>query len=466
MNKKYIVRFVVLSVFAIILQSCFVAKDYTRPQVIEEANFRSDHLPKDSTSLADVSWRALFTDASLVAYIEEGLQNNLDIRVAMQQIATANAYYRQGKAGYLPTLGLRGQVTHQELSKNSQFGSFFDGSITQYELTGNLSWEAGIWGKIRSNKRASEAAYLQTVAAHQVVKTQLIAEIATVYYQLLTLDAQVHIVEKTIANRSTGLETTMALKDAGILTEVAVKQTEAQLYNAQSLRIDLQRDIALAENKLSILLGTTPKQIERGTLETQVLAPELKIGYPAGLLRNRPDVIAAEYRLVEAFEMTNVARSNFYPSLAITANGGFQSLDIDQLLSANSLFATFVGSLVQPLLNGRKIKTNYEVAQSQQEIAYLQFKQTLLDASREVSDALYAFAAAEEKIGFTTKEFEAYDLATSYSEELLDNGIANYLEVLNARENALSSEVRITTTRFAQLQAVIALYRALGGGVE
>lgn len=466
MNKKYIVRFVVLLVFAITLQSCFVAKDYTRPQVIAEANFRSDQLPKDSISIADVSWRELFTDASLVTYIEEGLQNNLDIRVAMQQIATADAYYRQGKAGNLPTLGLKGQVTHQELSKNSQFGSFFDGSITQYELTGNLSWEADIWGKIRSGKRASEASYLQTVAAHQAVKTQLIAEIATVYYQILTLDAQVHIVEKTIANRSRGLETTVALKNAGLLTEVAVKQTEAQLYNAESLRIDLQRDIALAENRLSILLGTTPKQIERGVLEAQVLAPELKTGYPVGLLRNRPDVIAAEYRLVEAFEMTNVARSNFYPSLAITANGGFQSLQLDQLLSANSLFATFVGSLVQPLLQGRKIKTNYEVAQSQQEIAYLQFKQTLLVASREVSDALYTFAAAEEKIGFTTKEFEAYDLATTYSEELLDNGIANYLEVLNARENALSSEVRVTTTRFAQLQAVVALYRALGGGVE
>ncbi|PKP25728.1 MAG: hypothetical protein CVU03_06935 [Bacteroidetes bacterium HGW-Bacteroidetes-2] len=466
MFKKNISRIVFLLVATNTLQSCFVAKDYKRHEALSEANFRSDQLPKDSISLGDVSWRELFTDAALVSYIEEGLQNNLDIRMAMQHITTANAYYQQGKAGYLPTLGIQGQVTHQELSSNSQFGSVFDGSITQYELTGNLSWEADIWGKIRSSKRASEAAYLQTVAAHQAVKTQLIADIATVYYQLLTLDAQMQIVEKTITNRSNGLETTVALKEAGILTEVAVKQTEAQLYTAKSLRIDIQRDIALAENRLSILLGTTPKPIERGTLEAQDLAPQLKTGYPSGLLRNRPDVIAAEYQLVEAFELTNIARSNFYPSLRITANGGFQSVELDQLLSANSLFATFVGSLVQPLLNGRKIKTNYEVAQSQQEIAYLQFKQTLLNASREVSDALYTFTAADKKIGFTTKEFEAYDLATSYSEELLDNGIANYLEVLNARENALSSEVRITTTRFAQLQAVVALYRALGGGVE
>tara|TARA_R110000850_G_C9996309_1_gene468343 strand:- start:72925 stop:74340 length:1416 start_codon:yes stop_codon:yes gene_type:complete len=464
--KQICFRTLFLVTIALTLQGCFVAKDYERPQVADESFFRTDQIPKDSLSLGEVSWRELFTDTYLKNYIEEGLHNNLDIRVALQQIETANAYFRQGKAGYLPTLDLNAGVTHQELSGNSQFGSIFDGNITQYELTGNMAWEADVWGKIRSNKRASEAGYLQSVAAHQAVKTELVAQIATVYYQLLTLDAQLEIVEKTIANRSSSLETTEALKEAGIVTEVAVKQTEAQLYNAEVLRIDLKRDIALTENTFSILLGSSPADIERSRLEEQEVVADLNTGYPVQLLRNRPDVIAAEYQLLEAFEMSNVARSNFYPSLRITATSGFQSLELDRLLSANSIFATFVGSLAQPLLNRRQIKTQFEVAQSQQEIAYLRFKQALLTAEREVSDALYSYAAAEEKIGFSTKEFEAYDTATRYSEELLDNGLANYLEVLTARENALNAEVRITTTRFEQMQAVVELYRALGGGKE
>src|SRR5690606_36169421 len=239
------------------------------------------------------------------------------------QIEAANAYYRQGKAGNLPTFGVTAQVTHQELSRNSQFGAFFNGGLTQYDLSGNLSWEADIWGKIRSNQRASGAAYLQSVAAHQAVKTQLVANIATLYYQLATLDEQLRIVEETIENRASSLETTKALKDAGLLTEVAVKQTEAQLYNAQALQLDLKRDIALTENTFSILLGASPQQIERNALEAQQLNADLKTGYPAQLLRNRPDVMAAEYGLVQAFEMTNVARSQFYPSLSISATSGF-----------------------------------------------------------------------------------------------------------------------------------------------
>lgn len=466
MTKRYITKISLIVVVALTLQGCFVAKDYERPPIesVSEALFRTDNLPQDSTSMADVSWKSLFTDAALVVHIETGLANNLDIRMALQQIEAANAYYRQGKAGYLPTFGVNAQVTHQELSKNSQFGAFFNGGITQYDLSGNLSWEADIWGKIRSNKRASAASYLQSVSAHQAVKTQLVASIATLYYQLATLDEQLRIVEETIKNRTTSLETTQALKQAGLLTEVAVKQTEAQLYNAQALQLDLKRDIALTENTFSILLGASPQQIERNTLDVQELNADLKTGYPAQLLRNRPDVMAAEYGLVNAFEMTNVARSQFYPSLSISATSGFQSLELDQWLSGNSIFANFVGSLAQPILNGRRIKTQYEVAQAQQEQAFLQFKKAMLTASKEVSDAMYNYTNAEAKIAIKTKEFEAYSDATTYSEDLLDNGLANYLEVLRSRENSLNAQVSVTNAQFEKLQAIVELYRALGGG--
>src|SRR5690606_3015883 len=193
------------------------------------------------------------------------------------------------------------------------------------------------------------------------------------------------------------------------VTEVGVKQTEAQLHTARAILVDLEMNIKLLENTMSILLGGAPQDIERGNLDEQDLYADLKVGFPSQLLRNRPDVIAAEYGLVNAFELTNVAKSNFYPSIGISASGGFQSLELDKLLSVNSLFATTIGSLTQPIFNGRQIRTQYEVAKTQQEIAYLDFKQALLNASKEVSDALYTFQAAGEKILIKTQEFEAYD---------------------------------------------------------
>lgn len=466
MNSTKIKRYFIILGIPFLFQACFVAKEYQRPEevVLEEDLFRTNILLQDTTSMAEVSWREMFTDPLLNAYIEEGLNNNIDIRVAVQQIAAAQAYVKQGKAGYFPTLGLGVGVNHQILSRNSQFGSFFDGSITQYEATGNLSWEADIWGKIRSNDRAFQASYLQTVAAHQAVKTELIASIASMYFQLLALDEQLEITLETIETRESSLETTKALKVAGTVTEVAVKQTEAQLYRARAVVVDIENDIRLVENAISILLGDTPHDIERTDLARQQITTELQAGVPGQLLRNRPDVIAAEYNLINAFELTNVARSSFYPSIRLTATGGFQSLDIAELFNANSLFANLAGSLAQPLFDQRRIRTQYEVAQAQQQIAALNFRRSLLIASREVSDALYNYEAAVEKIALKSEEYGAYELATTYSQELLNNGLANYLEVLNAQENALNSQLELVNARFNRLDAIVELYQALGGG--
>lgn len=463
MRKQILYRIILFGAMPLLLASCFAAKEYERPEMINEANYRTDNLPQDSITLADVSYKELFTDPLLVDYIDQGLQNNIDIRVALQQIISAEAYLKQGKAAFLPSVEAGAQYTHQELSANSQFGSLFS-SLDQYQLTGSLSWEADIWGKIRSNKRAFQASYLQSVAAHQAVKSRLVADIASTYYNLLSLDTQLRITEETVSNRENSLETTSALKDAGSVTEVAVKQTEAQLYTAQALVIDLKMQIKILENTMSILLGTEPTEIPRGNLEGQNITSDLPVGVPVSLLRNRPDVVAAEYAYMNAFELTNAARSNFYPSLTISATGGFQSLDPAELLDTNSLFATLIGGLTQPIFNKRQIKTQYEVSESQQEQARLNYRQAILTATKDVSDALYSYEAATAKIEVKRKEYDAYGLATSYSEELLNNGLANYLEVLTARENALNSALGLVTTRNNQLQAVVDLYVALGGG--
>lgn len=448
----------------LLLQSCFVAKNYSRPELETESLYRTDNLPQDSISMADVSWRNLFKDKQLAAYIEQGLENNIDIRIALQNVVAAEAYVKQGKAGYYPTLSGTTSFTRTKNSENSQFGSFFTRPLEQYELSGTLSWEADVWGKIRSNKRAAGASYLQSVSAHQAVKTNLIAGIATTYFQLMALDKQLEVAKQTLDARKKSLETTMALKDAGQVTEVAVKQTKAQVHTTEIIVIDLENNIKLLENAFSILLGEGPQKIERGNLDNQSIDTDLSTGVPYLLLANRPDVMQAEYGLINAFELTNVAKSSLYPSLSLSATGGFQSLEFDNWLDASSLFSNLVGSLTQPIFNGRKLRTQMEVAKAQQEQALLAYKQALLTAGREVSDALYTYNAESQKLEARAKELEAYATAETYSEELLNNGLANYLEVLTARQNALNSELNYVDSQYAQLSAIVELYRALGGG--
>lgn len=467
MLKKLPKKFKVIIgvVFLSTLQSCFVAKNYERPELQEVENlYRADTVSVDTVSMASVSWEELFTDPNLKEYITVGLENNLDIRIAIQQVLSAEAYMKQGKEGYYPSLNAKATLTHQELAANSQFGSFFDGSINQYEFSSTLSWEADIWGKIRSSRRASRASYLQSIAAQQAITTRLISEISATYYQLLALDEQNAITQKTIENRERSLETIQTLKVAGMVTQVAVDQTAAQLYSAQALQVDIEKLIFRTENAFAILMGKPAKDVKRSTLREQSINTNLEIGVPMLLLRNRPDVITAEYDFVNTFELTNVARSNFYPSLTLSATGGFQSLELDKWFSAGSLFATILSGIAQPIFNKRQIRTQFEVAQALQEQSLLNFKKTLLIAGQEVSNALFEFNAETEKYVLLQKQVEALRLAETNSEVLLNNGFGTYLDLLIARQAALNAELNVIESKLQQLQTVVSLYRALGGG--
>jgi len=469
MKKTYIYRAIPVAILGLTMQSCIVAKKYDRPDVIQEEQYRGSNTA-DSLSMANMSWKELFSDQTLVQYIETGLENNLDMLIAIENINAAHAYMQQGKWGYAPTLSVGGNYTHSIQSKNTPMSQIMGGGdrikTDQVDITGQFAWELDVWGKLRSNKRAFVASYLQTVSAQQAVKTQLISTIATTYFQLVALDKQKEITELTIANRKNSLETIHALKESGQVDEIAVKQTQAQLYNAQALLVDLNNNIKLTENTFSILLGQTPSEIKREKLSNQKINADLSVGIPMQLLSNRPDVRAAEYGLVNAFEMTNVARANFFPSFRLTANGGLQSTDIDNLFNASSLFGNFIGGLTQPLLNGRQIRTQHQVAQSKKEQAYLGYRKAILTASKEVSDALYTYESASEKLDLKKKEYEAYQLATTYSEELLVQGMATYLDVLTARESALAAELSYINTELTQLTTLVQLYRSLGGGLE
>ena len=466
MKKYRILNITLIATGLFAVQSCFVAKDYHRPEaVVNEANFRTDVIAKDSASVATVSWKQIFTDTQLQALINQGLQNNLDIRSALQNIAVAEAYAKQGKAGYLPTLSVGPKYTFTENSRNTQFGALMSKRAqSQYEVSGNLSWEADIWGKIRSNQRASAATYLQTVEAHKAVKTQIVASIANAYYNLLALDEQKRILDKTLINREQSLETTKALKEAGNVTEVAVNQTEAQLYNAKAMLVDVENSIKLNENILSVLLGQTPQAVTRSTLEAQTVDAKLSVGVPAQLLENRPDVKAAEFGLINSFENVNIANASFYPSLTISATGGVQGIDLDKLFNYQSVFASVIANLTQPILQQRKLRTQKEVALANQEIALINYKNKILTASKEVSDALYTYDASVKKAEFKQKEFQLYNQAITYSEELLNYGMANYLEVITAKDNGLNAELNVVDAKLASLSSMVELYRAVGGG--
>ena len=465
--KITIHKIILIFFVSFLVVSCHTRQNYQRANdVVDEKLFRTDALPKDSLSMANLSWKEIFTDAVLQKHIAKALENNLDIRIALQNIASAEAYLKQSKAAYQPTISVGPDYSFNTSSLNTQFGQIVGERryINQFDITANLGWELDLWGKLKGQEKAQYAAYLSSVAAHQNVKSNLVASIATAYYQLLTFDEQKKIFSNTIEIRKKNLETTKALKEAGIVSEVAVQQSEALVYNAEASLVTLEVQIQMLENTISLLMGEPSHEIERTSLSTQNFALNTDLGYPSALLANRPDVKQAEFNLINAFELTNAAKAQFYPSLRITGSTGVQSVDIDKLFSGNSVFANVLVGLAQPILNKRQIRTNYEVSLANQERAYLNFRKTILNAGNEVSDALKMYNAQDQFIAFKKKELSAYDKSVEFSQELVNYGMANYLEVLNANVNKLNAEINIANAQYSKLQAGVELYRALGGG--
>lgn len=464
--SSYIKSVVVTAFAALILASCMTREKYVKPAEFNQNVFRTDQLPKDSSTIATISWKEFFSDPILQGHLTNALTNNLDVRIAVQNIMAAEAYVKQSKAAFLPTLSAGPNYTLQTQSLNSGFGQIIGNRRYNniFDISAGLSWDIDIWGKLGAQERAQLASYLSTVAAHQSIKSELVATIASNYYQLLTLDEQKKIINETIVLRNKNLETTNALKSAGILTEVAVQQIEALIFNAQALLVDVDVQIEVLENSTSVLMGIAPQKILRTSSKDQKFPANISLGYSSQLLSNRPDVFQAEYQLVQRLELTNAARASFYPNLRITADAGLQSVGVDQFFSVNSLFGNLVAGLTQPILNKRQIRTNYEVSLADKEIAYLNFRKTFLQAGEEVSTALKRYKSQDAFIGFKIKERDAYQKSVDDSQELVNYGLANYLEVLNASERLLTAELNISNAEFTKMKANIELYRALGGG--
>lgn len=451
-----------------VLNACGPRQTYQRPdRAVEDQLYRNAAASSDSAGLGQLSWREIFTDPLLQKHILDALANNLDLKSATQNIIAAEAYLKQSKAAYFPTLNAGPGYGISTPSLNGSQGQFSGNTrryVNTFNVTADAGWEADLWGRLKSLERAQRANYLADVSAENAVKSDVVAAIAGAYYQLLAYDNQKKIIEKTIAVRKKNLETSRALKEAGVLTEVAVQQNEALVYNAEAQLISIQTEIELLENTISLLKGEPASSIVRSTLEEQTPTFSTDTGVPAALLANRPDVMEAEYSLMNAFEMKNAARAAFYPTLRITAGTGLQSASIDNFFSLNSLFGNVVSGLTAPIFNRRQIRTNYEVAEVNREKAYLNFRKTILTAGREVSDALRRYSVQDGYIALKQKELDSYNRSVEYSQQLVNYGMANYLEVLNASVNALNAELNISNARYAKLRAGVDLYQALGGG--
>lgn len=459
----------------LLLQSCLVSKEYEGVNdITQHEQFRGTEVAEDTVSMAAVSWREVFTDPALQKHINRALENNINHLMILEQIKAAEAYVKQGKAAFYPTVNAGLNYSLSSVSKNGpQGGTIQPGMpnrLNLFDISASVSWEADIWGKIRSQKRAFDASFMQTLAVQKVIQTQLVSGIATAYYQLLALDKDIEVTKETMELRETSWETTRALKDAGVggITSTAVQQTRAQYLEAQILLMDLEKQVHLVENTICILMGDEPHDVERSTLDAQEITTDLKVGVPMNLLANRPDVAAAEFEYRNAFEMVNVAKASFYPSLTIGLGGGFQSTQIDNWFSLNSILGNVVGGIMAPVFNQRKIRTNYEISLSQQEQARLNYRGVLLQASKEVSDALYGYQTATDKIVVQLEQQELLNQSVEDSQELLSSGYNNfsYLEVLNAQQNALNVGLAVIDTQVNQLISVVNLYHALGGGVN
>ena len=461
MNRIFSKPLPLALVLLVVLASCKVTQPYQTREVRSDGFFRGGNTA-DTNSIATLSWQQFFADTALQRLIGEGVNQNLDLQIAYTRIRQAEAYYQQSRAAFLPTLNSNLSVTESKLSEAQGFG--IRTSATQFQLGLSSSWELDIWGRLSSSRRASFASLLQTEAAARAIQTRIVSSIANLYYTLLALDQQLAITEQTVRNWDTTVTTMRALKEAAIVTEAAVVQSEAQRYAAEVTIPDLKQSIREVENAISILLGTPPGTVLRSRLEVQPMVTVLQTGVPAQLLANRPDVQQAEAAYRYAFELTNVARTAFYPSLSITGSAGLSALSLANFLDPSSLAASIGAGLTQPIFNRRLNRTNLAVAQQEQQAALLDFRNTLLVAGQEVSDAVSLHSTALEKMTVRTRQLTALEQSVAYTQELLRNGFANYNEVITARQSLLAAQLGRVNDKLQQLQASVDLYRALGGG--
>lgn len=466
MKKYNFVTPAAMVLFATLLVTGCVIKPYKTPTVLPTGNslYRIDSTQLDSANIATVPWNQFFTDPLLCELIDSVLVNNIDLQVAVRNVEKSFQYLRQKRAEIAPSLSA-GTLPGASASVSGLIRQYNKPSWSA-DISLGASWEIDIWGKLLSAKRAAHAQMMADGDTYHAVMTTLIAETAKAYYTLVSYDIQREIIETTIRNRSEYLQKTRDMKKSAMVNEVAVQQALAQMADAMAALPEIELAIELTENQISLMLGGVPRKIERSSaIDLEGIEFGEAVGYPVQLLANRPDVRAAEMSYRNAFELYNVSRAAMYPSLALNATGNWNTT-MFSAVNAHLLALNVGAGLVQPIFNARKLRTQKNVAKLTTEQAELQFKQSILNAGAEVSNALISTRKYREKALNQRIQLVALRKAYDYSIELFDKGYANYLDVLVAQTGVYNTQISLINTLLSGINSRIELYRALGGGVE
>lgn len=450
---------------AAVMSSCHIYKSYDRPESIDASGIyrdpasATDTLVADTSNMGNLPWKEVFRDAKLQALIEEGLANNVDMQAAVLRVKESKALLNSARLSYLPSLALAPQGSLTSVDKATP--------VKNYTLPASASWEVDLFGKLLNAHRGQKASYLQSKAYQQAVRSQLIGGIANAYYSLLMLDRQVSVTEENVALMKETVRTMEAMKEAGMTTESAVAQSKGAYHQTEASLADLKRQVRETENSISVLLAKAPQNIERGTLEEQVMPTKLAVGVPLQLLENRPDVKAAELALASAYYTTNQARSAFYPGVNITGTLGWTNGSNGTVISNPAVMLwNAIGSLTQPIFQRGKLVANLKVSKAEEQIAKMNYQQTILEAGKEVSDALFLYDTADKKLTEHQAQVSEMQKAVEMNKDLFQAGKATYLEIITAQQSLLSAQLNEVSDTFQRMQAVINLYSALGGGRE
>lgn len=452
--KKILLRFAI----AVLLNGCGIYSRYTPVSEVPEGLYglTDTVMAADSASLGNLSWQEMFTDLHLQELIRIGLQNNTDLQTARLKVKEAEAALMSARLAYIPTFALSPEGTVSSFDRGK--------AIQTYTLPLTASWEVDIFGNLTNAKRRSKAAYAQSLDYEQAVQTQLIATIVNSYYTLLMLDAQYEISLATEASWKETVAVSRVVKEAGMMNEAGLAQTEAAYYQISASLLDMKEQINQVENAICLLLADVPHSLVRSRLDGQQFPEHFSLGIPVQMLANRPDVRNAEMTLAQAFYTTQGAKAAFYPSVRLNGSAGWTNSGGGMIVNPAKLIATAVGSITEPLFNGRRNVAQLRIAKAQQEEARLAFTQTLLRAGSEVNDALLQYQTATAKSDWYSRQVEALNVAVNSTRLLMKHGSTTYLEVLTAQQTLLNAQLNQVANRFAEIQGLVNLYQALGGG--
>jgi outer membrane protein, multidrug efflux system len=448
---------------ATFLSGCSIYTKYERTNTNTENLYRdtlseTESRPADTLNfLGNMSWREIFQDPLLQKLIEQGLTENTDLKVALLRMEEAEASLSVARLAYTPQLSF---------APNGTLSTFNNSNSKVYGLPLSASWQVPLFGGMLNAKRKALASLEQSHAYKQAVQSQLIATIANEYFTLLKLDKQLEITEKTIVIWGQSLETMRAMKGIGLTNEAAISQSEANYHSIKLSKSDLIRQIREAENALSLVLGQVPQSIPRSKGTTLELPQKISSGVPLQMLSSRPDVKQAEMTLVASFYTVHVARSAFYPNIVLNGTLSWTNSAGGYLVNPAKFLESMAGSLTAPIFSKGTNKANLKIAKALQEEASLHFRQVILTAGNEVSNALFEYTTTVQKREERIRQIEALTYSEKYTKELFRLSSSTYLEVLTAQQGLLSAQLSETEDHLEQALSIIKLYQALGGGRE